>query len=71
MISQARRSRVAKAPFCRVPAFRALDNYGNVTNTVMTVTDNDPGSPYNGDTWATNTTNTTDISVNPTTDLAA
>jgi RHS repeat-associated protein len=47
------------------------DSYGNATNIVKTVTDNDPGSPYSGNTWTTNITNTTDISVNPTTDLAA
>lgn len=47
------------------------DNYGNATNVVKTVTDNDPGSPYNGDTWTTNITNTTDISANQTADLAA
>ncbi len=48
-----------------------FDNYSNATNIVKTVTDNDPGSPYTGDTWTTNTTNTPDISVNPSTDLAA
>ena len=47
------------------------DNYGNATNIVKTITDNDPGSPYNGDTWTTNTTNTTDISgSNQSADLA-
>jgi YD repeat-containing protein len=47
------------------------DNYGNATTIATTVTDEDPGSPYNGATWTTTTTNTTDISANPTADLAA
>jgi len=47
------------------------DNYGNATNIVSTVTDEDPGSPYNGNTWTTNVTNTTDISINQSADLAA
>ena len=47
------------------------DTYGNATHIVATVTDKDPGSPYTGDTWTTNTTNTTDISVNQSADLAA
>ena len=48
----------------------AYDNYGNATDIVTTVTDNDPGSPYTADTWTTSTTNTTDISANQTADLA-
>jgi RHS repeat-associated protein len=47
-----------------------FDNYGNATNIVATVTDNDPGSPYNGYSWTTDTINTTDISVNQSADLA-
>jgi RHS repeat-associated protein len=34
------------------------DNYGNATQISTTVTDNDPGSPYNGQTWTKTTTNT-------------
>jgi YD repeat-containing protein len=37
------------------------DIYGNPTNIVTTITDNDPGSPYNGYSWTTNTTNTMDV----------
>jgi RHS repeat-associated protein len=48
----------------------SYDNYGNATSIVRTVTDTDPSPPYSGDTWTTSVTNTTDISVNPTTDLA-
>ena len=52
-----------------------FDNYGNATNIVRVVTDNDPGyptkNPYQGNTWTANTTNTTDISVNQSEDLAA
>jgi RHS repeat-associated protein len=48
-----------------------FDNYGNATNIVKTVTDNDPGSPYSGNTWTTSITNTTDISANQSADLAA
>ena len=51
-----------------------FDNYGNATNVVTTVTDDDPGSPYGSPvsySWTTNTTNTTDISVNQSADLAA
>jgi RHS repeat-associated protein len=48
-----------------------FDNYGNALTVDTTVTDNDPGSPYSGDTWTTSTTNTTDISVNQSVDLAA
>jgi len=48
----------------------SYDNYGNATNVATTVTDNDPNSPYTGDTWTTSVTNTTDISVNQSTDLA-
>ena len=47
------------------------DNYGNATQITSTVTDKDPGSPYTGDTWTTQVTNTTDISVNQAADLAA
>jgi YD repeat-containing protein len=42
-----------------------LDNYGNPTSIATTVTDNDPGSPYNGQTWTTTTTNTPDESTSP------
>ena len=49
----------------------AYDNYGNATTLGRVVTDNDPGSPYNGATWTTTTTNTTDISANQAADLAA
>lgn len=38
-----------------------FDNYGNATTITRTVTDNDPGSPYNGATWTTTTTNTFDV----------
>jgi RHS repeat-associated protein len=48
----------------------AYDNYGNATTIAMTLTDNDPGSPYTGKTWTATTTNTTDISVNESADLA-
>ncbi len=41
------------------------DNYGNPTSIATTVTDNDPNSPYTGDTWTTTTTNTPDESTNP------
>ena len=48
-----------------------FDNFGNATSIVKTVTDEDPGSPYTGDTWTTTTTNTTDISgSNQSADLA-
>ncbi len=47
------------------------DNYGNATQINTTVTDQDPGSPYKGDTWTTEVTNTTDISANQSADLAA
>ena len=48
------------------------DNYGNALSIVKTTTDNDPGSPYTGDTWTTSTTNTPDISIpaNTAADLA-
>jgi RHS repeat-associated protein len=42
-----------------------FDNYGNATSIATTVTDNDPGSPYNGQTWTTTTTNTPDESTSP------
>lgn len=38
-----------------------FDNYGNATKIATTLTDNDPGSPYVGDTWTTTTTNTPDV----------
>lgn len=41
------------------------DNYGNATSIAKTVTDNDPGSPYNGQTWTATTTNTPDVSTSP------
>jgi RHS repeat-associated protein len=48
------------------------DNYGNALTIVKTITDNDPGSPYNGDAWTTSTTNTPDIAgTNQSADLAA
>ncbi len=49
----------------------AYDNYGNATNVSTTVTDNDSGSPYHGQTWTTSTVNATDISTNQSADLAA
>ncbi len=39
-----------------------LDNYGNPTSITQTVTDNDPSSPYNGDSWTTAVSNTPDES---------
>ncbi len=42
-----------------------FDNYGNPTSISTTVTDNDPGSPYSGQTWTTTTTNTPDESTSP------
>jgi len=42
-----------------------FDNFGNATSIATTVTDNDPGSPYTGDTWTTTTTNTPDESTSP------
>src|ERR1700733_12013419 len=41
------------------------DSHGNATTIAKTVTDNDPGSPYTGDTWTTTTTNTPDESTSP------
>jgi RHS repeat-associated protein len=41
------------------------DNYGNPTAITKTVTDNDPGSPYTGDTWTTSISNTPDESTGP------
>jgi RHS repeat-associated protein len=41
----------------------SFDNYGNATEIVTTVTDNDPGSPYVGDSWTATVTNTTDVDV--------
>ena len=34
------------------------DNFGNPTSIMKTTTDNDPGSPYNGDSWTTSISNT-------------
>jgi len=42
-----------------------FDNYGNATSVATTATDNDPASPYNGQTWTTTTTNTPDVSTSP------
>lgn len=39
----------------------SYDNYGNVTSASETVTDNDSGSPYDGDSWTTSVTNTPDV----------
>ncbi len=48
------------------------DNYGNQTSVATTVTDNDPGSPLNGKTWTTTTTNTFDVDgADQSADLAA
>ena len=41
------------------------DTYGNPTAITKIVTDNDPGSPYNGDTWTTSISNTPDESTSP------
>jgi RHS repeat-associated protein len=49
----------------------SFDDYGNALTTANTVTDNDPNSPYTGESWTTTTVNTTDISQNQTQDLAA
>jgi len=38
----------------------SYDNYGNVTSASRTVTDNDSGSPYDGDSWTTTITTTPD-----------
>jgi RHS repeat-associated protein len=37
------------------------DNYGNATSITKVVTDSDSGSPYNGNTWTTTTTNTPNV----------
>jgi YD repeat-containing protein len=42
-----------------------LDNYGNPTSITKVITDNDPNSPYTGETWTTTTTNTPDESTSP------
>jgi len=42
-----------------------LDNYGNPTSIVQTVTDNDPNSPYTGQIWTTTVTNIADESTSP------
>ena len=47
------------------------DNYGNALTVDTTVTDNDPNSPYTGDTWTVNVANTPDIATHQTADLAA
>jgi RHS repeat-associated protein len=49
------------------------DSYGNVISSVTGVYDQDPGSPYNGDSWTTTVNNTIDIdqSGNQTADLNA
>src|SRR6185437_15633213 len=36
------------------------DNYGNLTSGTQTTTDNDSGSPYDGDSWTASVTNTPD-----------
>src|SRR6185437_11543055 len=36
------------------------DNYGNLKTSTETTTDNDSGSPYDGDSWTTGVTNTPD-----------
>ena len=38
-----------------------FDSYGNPTTIATTVTDNDSGSPYSGDSWTTTTTNIPDV----------
>lgn len=38
----------------------SYDSYDNTTGITRTVTDNDPGSPYLGDTWTTTVNNTVD-----------
>jgi RHS repeat-associated protein len=38
-----------------------FDSYGNATQIVAVTTDNDPGSPYDGDSWTTTVTNTPDV----------
>jgi RHS repeat-associated protein len=49
------------------------DSYGNVISSVTGVYDQDPGSPYNGDSWTTTVNNTIDIdqSGNQTPDIDA
>ena len=49
----------------------AYDNYGNVLTQVKTITDGDAASPYLGYSWTTSVTNSPDILVNTTADLAA
>jgi RHS repeat-associated protein len=41
----------------------SYDNYGNATSIQKTVTDNDPSSPYVGDSWTITTTNTPSVSL--------
>lgn len=42
-----------------------FDNYGNPTLITRVVTDNDPNSPYSGQTWTTTTTDTWNESTSP------
>ena len=58
-------------PISTTNANYTFDKYGNTTNIVTTITDTDPGSPFVGQSWMTNVTNTTDISVNTAADVAA
>jgi RHS repeat-associated protein len=39
----------------------SFDNFGNATQIIAKVTDNDSTSPYNGQSWTTTTTNTPDV----------
>lgn len=39
----------------------SYDGYGNLTSSSQTDTDNDSGSPYDGDSWTTSVTNTPDV----------
>lgn len=39
----------------------AFDNYGNATQVATTTTDNAAGSPFDGDSWTSTTTNTPDV----------
>ena len=41
-----------------------FDNYGNLKVASLTVTDNDSGSPYYGDSWTQSITNTPDVATN-------
>ncbi|MFZ1869129.1 MAG: SpvB/TcaC N-terminal domain-containing protein [Steroidobacteraceae bacterium] len=42
----------------------SYDNYGNLTSASQTTTDNDSGSPYDGDSWTQTITNTPDPDTN-------